>query len=378
MTTGRNISTELYFGLTGLRQLESGWRDLERRVDKLAYFHAFCWYEAALKSGLIDETKTIFITASNGDELVGILPLQQLRSWKFFLPFDSLCFLDSPHMILRDAVLDRDWVNRVSIADLASWLRKESRVRWDTLACSLMPANGCLAMLGTGSKSRLQLDYQGSGSAIIPCSGTSEENLEHMSARFKRNLRRLKRKAEKIGAVSLCSYSDAAGRNAAIQKFINIEHSGWKGIEGGSIASSVETTEFYRNLASNEDSAANCRIHMLKIGDEYVAGQFGFVSQGVFHLLKIAYREEYADVGPGTVLLNLVIDEFSRSAVIKKINLVTKPAWSAPWQAGEESTKTIQLFNFTPGGIYLYCQTRLINFLRKARLNIASSEGQIS
>ncbi|WP_405230062.1 GNAT family N-acetyltransferase [Lentisalinibacter sediminis] len=189
------------------------------------------------------------------------------------------------------------------------------------------------SLFGAGVRAQPFRCVASSRSAVLCCSGTYDESIDHLSGRFRRNISRLERRASRRGKITCEFIRERSALQHAIQEFIEVEDDGWKGEEGTSIASESRLTRFYTRLVENSSDADQWQVNFLRIGQQALASHFGVVSGDTYYILKIGYRERFADLGPGNLLLKHLIDRLCRDKRVRQICFVTDPDWAAKWKS---------------------------------------------
>ena len=164
----------------------------------------------------------------------------------------------------------------------------------------------------------------------------------HPPGKLRRNLARLRRRLATRGALRVETVTGADGAptaarlEAAFERFLAVEASGWKGEEGTAIARDPALTGFYRALLAPREPGLAARIDLLWLDEECVAAQYALVTDRRLSLLKIGYDERHADCSPGSLLLESTL-EHARAAGLATLSLVTSPPWAARWHPEERA-----------------------------------------
>jgi CelD/BcsL family acetyltransferase involved in cellulose biosynthesis len=131
-----------------------------------------------------------------------------------------------------------------------------------------------------------------------------------ISSRHRRDLRRLARRlGEELGAP--LELSDVSGRAAAVERFLALEASGWKGQQETALLSRLEHADFFRDVCAAFRAAG--RLQLLEFGttERVVSGQCSLLAgDAVFHF-KIAFDESAGHYRPGLQLELRMVDLFS-------------------------------------------------------------------
>lgn len=130
-----------------------------------------------------------------------------------------------------------------------------------------------------------------------------------ISSNLRKSLARHRNRIRRCGTVTLERLRGKEGKNSW-EEFVDIEDSGWKGQSGSSLRG-VDATygEFYRGLVSLMAAADTLQMYFLRMNGRYLAGSFSYVDGDVVHWYKTGYREEFAHLSPGNLLLIEIVED---------------------------------------------------------------------
>jgi CelD/BcsL family acetyltransferase involved in cellulose biosynthesis len=191
-----------------------------------------------------------------------------------------------------------------------------------------------------------------------------------VSRSFRHNLRRLARRAEASAPLRLDICRTPEALAPALDRFLALEASGWKGKggRGSAIAEHPRLTAFYRALADAFGARGECVIALLHHGGRPVAAHFGLIAAGRYNILKIAYSEADAAIAPGNLLMERVISWCCEQRDIGELSFVTGPAWCERWKPHFDPVRTYRLFAPTLAGRLLQGALRVKRGLRAMRV----------
>jgi len=316
-------------GLPGLERLASDWGELARSLAAMRFMHLPQWYRAYLGSRKSDPDLIWFVAAYRGGKLAAVFPLQfqhyQVRSLRPRL----LGTVDDGEMQLSDFIFAQTADNRGLLKELIRWLRRQKLLAWDELRLRKVPADSAIAYAARACPHWATLTLRHDGSAYFDTSGSYEQATQSMAGAFRRNLRRLARRAEETDPLRHRSYRLPGELPSAFASFIDIEASGWKGAAGTSSAIGRQPAmlRFYSQLVGEFGPQGNCIVNLLWHGDTAVAGQFCLQIGRTLHVLKIGFSNAHAHFAPGNLLLDLVIRQACEDPAIDVVSLVNEPAW---------------------------------------------------
>ena len=125
--------------------------------------------------------------------------------------------------------------------------------------------------------------------------------------------RRARRGLEREGGA--VSSVDRLADPDAVDRFLELEASGWKGAAGTAIACDPATTAYFREICRRFGAAGRLEVRSLDVAGGPVAMEVALhAGDGVFHL-KTAYDERYSKFNPGVLALVDNADRFAAEPV---------------------------------------------------------------
>jgi len=118
-----------------------------------------------------------------------------------------------------------------------------------------------------------------------------------------REFRRLKRRLGEVGKVEHVVARTDDEIRLAVETFLTLEASGWKGRERTAMAIDRYRAAFAREALHRLSEQDMCRIHALTVDGRPIACLIVLVEAGVAYTWKTAYDEAFAQFSPGTLLL---------------------------------------------------------------------------
>lgn len=260
-----------------------------------------------------------FAAVRQGERLVGLFPLTHsriglCRGW-------SIMF--TPYGV---PLVDRLQAPAVLSAFL-DWLRGEG----GGIILSQVEANGPFGRALQAAAERKNLRFHLLGghhrAALRPGDRTA------LSARKVKELRRLSRRLGEAGDVRIERASAPADVARALEIFLAIERSGWKGRSGSALASRPETDAFVREMTADLAAGSDCRIDILHAGETPVAAGILLRSGARTSFWKIAYDERFARFSPGVLLTLDLIErpEMEGAQLVDSCAIAGHPMIDAVW-----------------------------------------------
>lgn len=117
-----------------------------------------------------------------------------------------------------------------------------------------------------------------------------------------REFRRLKRRLADHGRLEHTIARNPDEVRGAVEEFLALEASGWKGRERTAMAIDRFRAAFAREAVFRLAEQDLCRIHTLRLDDKPIASLIVFVEAGMAYTWKTAYDETWQTYSPGTLV----------------------------------------------------------------------------
>jgi len=118
-----------------------------------------------------------------------------------------------------------------------------------------------------------------------------------------RELRRLKRRLGAVGRLDYVVARQPEAVRLAIEAFLALEASGWKGRARTAMAVDRYRAAFVREAAERLAARDLCRVHELVLDGKTIASLVVFIESGVAYTWKTAYQERFGAYSPGVLLM---------------------------------------------------------------------------
>jgi Acetyltransferase (GNAT) domain len=179
----------------------------------------------------------------------------------------------------------------------------------------------CLRLLGmpeAGGADAAEVALQRAGYRVVRDHGslspwlhlpaTWEELIQSASRNLRSQWRRRRRALEREGALTFRTVTRPGDLAPALDDFLRLEASGWKGRESTAILSNPRTEQFYRAFAQAAAQQGWLRLHLLELDGQLVAGDYGCSFAGTGFLIKTAFSESHERFSPGLVLRGMALE----------------------------------------------------------------------
>jgi CelD/BcsL family acetyltransferase involved in cellulose biosynthesis len=350
--------------------LRSRWKALLDSNTNPSFVHYYQWFSSYLESHEEESSNSFFLVVEFHGETIAICPLQYIskrmfgvciKTWRIFWPGD---------MGLNDFIINKDFDGPGVLNILIQSLNKKKEKTWHMLELQNVDSSSDIFKSLKQEKISRLIGYYHHDSKYIACQTSYEKSVANVSGKFKRNNRRKLRKLEKIGAVSYSLVDSGIELDRAYQNFLKIEAANWKGRANTAISQNAKQLKFYGRLKDNFGETNQCLIYTLYLNDNPIAAQFMLHCGRTVYLLKIGYDEQYAPMGPGSILLDEAIRKFSQDANIDKISFVTGAKWNDNWAPHVSKVYNYYVFNTNLIGLlaYLFLKVKALGRMIKRKI----------
>ncbi len=268
---------------------------------------SYPWISAFLENKPLSGKRWFCLLAYEGDRLVGVLPLIEVRLYK--LPFRPLLLLKVPYDALHTSSVDALTLRgRENLMEAFVRHVQISRKVWPVIRLRLLPEHSssviwarqdrgaCVVCKASGAANFIQLPAQ-------YC--TYHDGLSHG---FLRQLKRRGRKLEELKNVRFLLRESSRAVEENLSRFIEVEDSGWKGDSRSSIGSAESNSALFLTAAREFGRWGWMEWNFLEVEGKPIAAQFAVRIRRTLHVIKIGYREDYSFCTPGNLLFAKVIE----------------------------------------------------------------------
>ncbi|MGE0408053.1 MAG: GNAT family N-acetyltransferase [Amphiplicatus sp.] len=171
------------------------------------------------------------------------------------------------------------------------------------------------------------------------------------NSRRKSDFRRMRRKAEAMGAVTMEFLSpNAEEAGALIEEAIAVEAGGWKAKAGSALLFDAKALAFFRLYARLAGEAGLLRLSFLRIDGKAAAAQIAVEYENALWLLKIGYDDAYKDCSPGNLLLLETVRRAAKQGLLAVEFLGKSAPWTALWTKQERANIRLRVYPFNAPG----------------------------
>jgi CelD/BcsL family acetyltransferase involved in cellulose biosynthesis len=232
--------------------------------------------------------------------LIGLVPV--ISMWRAYkIPLPALVGAD-PYGTLCTPLLDRDMAEEA----VTGILQQARRAGAHALIFRATSLDGAAMKAFTDVLHRRRMRpvvLQSHVRACLDTTGDADEMLrEALGAKKLKELRRQRNRLAEHGAVHFDVARTPAEMAAAVETFLMLEASGWKGQRGTALSQDDGDAAFVRRATSALAETGQCEIVTLRAGETPVAAAIVLRHQDRAFYFKLGVDERFAKFSPGVQL----------------------------------------------------------------------------
>ena len=274
------------------------WEALEARALEP---NAFLSPHFVLPAVRLREAEPLLLLTERDGDLLGVAAFEPATP-SLRIPLPHLRAFGSEHSYLAGALVDRDHATEV-LQSIAAWAR-DNRRRYHGIELSRRSAGTRFSDLLDAAARDEGLRWNGYSSwerAAIRPSALDPDPFAHWSKSARKQYRRKRRALESRGRVTFEALRPADARDEASERFLALEHLGWKGEGGTSLASDGAREAFYRAVVDGFAKSRRAVFTQLRLDDAVIASSCNLISGNAAFAFKIGWDPEFAELSPGVV-----------------------------------------------------------------------------
>jgi CelD/BcsL family acetyltransferase involved in cellulose biosynthesis len=262
-----------------------------------------------------------FVAVHRGDALLALLPFDphgtRVGLWR-----RAAAGWISPYVVTSTPLIARHGLRDHADA-LLDGMRAAGRL-WLLPLLSLDSAAGAALQAALAARGWPTRTLSPFGRAVLD--GCDEGAYEsHLGSRRRKDLGRRRRRLAELGRLEVTSVCDGEGLRRAVEAFLRLEASGWKGAGGTALACRPETAAYLRAAFTDAGGPVCPRADMLCLDGRPVAISLAFVCGGTAYMFKTAYDESLRRHAPGVLLEDEIVRLRRETGFAERLNSATLP-----------------------------------------------------
>ena len=334
--------TAQYGDVEIIDELALEWRDLcDVAADDQPFYRPE--FIRAHVRNLIPGARVVLITARLDNRLQLVLPLVEESGRFGKIPLRKLRAPVDLNCGRFDAVRRAGPEGDAAIR--ATWNYLKDIGRWDVLQFHDTPQGSTCCRLAEEALAdgflTSQLPATWNPVISIP---TDPELLGKMplKARLRTKLRQVKRQLAAEGTLKF--YCIVTPDRAALDRFFDLEASGWKGRNNSAVNCWPATRRFFNELAESAASLGYFSLYMLELKGQLIAAHFALTYRGRCYSPVVAYDENFKHLAPGHLIVSELLQDCARRGIRTYDITGQDQEWKMKWTNDRLSVRHHFLF----------------------------------
>ena len=100
-----------------------------------------------------------------------------------------------------------------------------------------------------------------------------------------------------------------------LNRFYELEASGWKGEAQSAIKADAKTRQFYDEIANSAEWFGYLSMYFLELNEQLLAAHLGLCYRDVYYSPKLAYDETFKQFAPGHLIISSILEDCAARGV---------------------------------------------------------------
>jgi CelD/BcsL family acetyltransferase involved in cellulose biosynthesis len=177
------------------------------------------------------------------------------------------------------------------------------------------------------------------------------------NSRLRTQLRQVRRLLAEQG--SLKFYRVETADQAALERFYQLEASGWKGREGTAINCRADVRQFFDEAAKSAERFGYFSLYMLEFKDQLLAAHFSLTHQGRCYSPRVAYNENFGQFSPGHLIVSEILQDCALRGIYGFDITGQDQEWKMKWTAEARPVNHHLVFRGAMGNLAYAIESKL-------------------
>lgn len=347
------------------------WLTLFSTLKAPTLFQHIAWHDAFLASRYdrAAQGQTLFVIVSRAGEVVALLPLCYRNSRRYGLPVRSVELLFPTDMGVRDLLVRDDADGALILDAVLKHALPRAGFGWDVAELSDLTATSSAFRAFEQMPTRRKLAIYHHDSNRLKSVSERSQCFSTVSKSHIKKTKRKRKSLDALGTVECELITDPAAIPQALELFIELEDSGWKGSAGEktSLRHDLPQKAFYEALIANPAPALNCCMALMRLDGVPIAANLCTRTGDTLWMLKITYADQHHDYSPGNLLLMHLLEHFAEDNGIDYISFITGGEWTLRWRPEQVPVFHCEIYGNTATGWIQCAITKAIDYARQIK-----------
>lgn len=309
MTQASEVSIQSLSTLEEFLAVRKEWNVFVEQSTANTLFFRHEWFEYSWRRVLPDARPLALIARQRG-EIQAIAPLMILRQSIRGLRVWTMTFLEHPDTPIVDVILGPR--GQTALGAILDTLLQAS-IRWDLIQLAKMPDQSKTKVLLKQLAEQRGLTFtsdSGGKRMVLENAGSWETYLASRSPRFRKTLRNVVNRVEKLEKVSIEHLRRPEDLEQVIEEMCLVSQRSWKAGIGRAITSENRVRRFFAELSYWACREGRLDIWLLKVNGVPVAMEYDLTDEDKVWAIRSDFDEAAKAFSPGTYLNYAIAKHF--------------------------------------------------------------------
>jgi hypothetical protein len=281
-------------------EVVQAWTDLEARSLHSNAFLSPYFILPSIRHLTSDKNILILLVESPSPYELHSVGIFERKYLSLIWPLPFLTAYQPPHSYLNGLLIDRRNPHEI-ITALYDYF-SHHKFRYNFVDLHLHPECKHTEEVHSALAQTYPLQWQKTGTvrrAILRPESAGEDYLQTRRKGLYQDCMRRLRQLSKTGSVTWHYLTGEDVTHDIVERFLELEHKGWKGTEGSSLTSSPSHTAFFREMVDGFQSQHRVFFTELRLNGRAIASTCNLISGKAGFGFKLGWDPEYARYAPG-------------------------------------------------------------------------------
>jgi CelD/BcsL family acetyltransferase involved in cellulose biosynthesis len=356
---------EATFDFDAFLGLEEEWAMLCEVADVRSFFLSHSWFRCCW-AAKPDEVQALVLVARAGDCVVGVAPFfVQTSSWRIF-PIRTALLMQNQDSPFAGFVTVPNSAGEVARKFL-EYLTREVRCDVVSFRKIIRASPTHRALLGLPSAAPLIRTSSGGSPTLALREGWTQFWVGR-SQRFKKTVRNIANRIERLGRVSVEELSGRASAEECLRIYADVAARGWKAQLPISMVHDRAVARFFEMLTAVLHANGQMLLWVLRIDDRPIAAEYHVQDGDTVYALRSDFDDQYRDASPGAYLNDQIIRAYFARGVRDYDMGPGDNAYKQRWASEAAEFDDLSFFSSRPYPMTVYrLEQHAVPRLRRAR-----------
>jgi CelD/BcsL family acetyltransferase involved in cellulose biosynthesis len=345
--------------------LEPEWTSFCESSGAGSLFLSHCWFRCCWV-GKPEDVQPLVLVAREGRAIVGIAPFFVHTSpWRIF-PLRTALLMQNQDSPFADCVIVPDRVAEILGAFVAH-LTEAVRCHVVSLRKIVHTSPTYHVLAGTRFAAPLIRAAAG-GSPILSLQGDWSEFWTRQSQRFKKTVRNVANRIERLGPVSVDEVSATFPADECLEIYRSVAERGWKAQLPISLGRNPAIARFFEAVTPVLQARQQLLLWVLRLDGVPIAAEYHVQDGNVVYALRSDFDDRYSEASPGAFLNEQIVRAYFERRLRAYDMGPGDNAYKQRWATGATEFDDFSFFSRRPYPLTVYTfEQHAVPRLRQAR-----------